>query len=504
MIKADWYKFRAKFSENPQSHFEWFCYLLFCKEFNKPIGILRYRNQAAVETNPVERDGESIGWQAKFYDTSLSNHTSELISTIDKAKKDYPNLSRLFFYTNQEWGQHKGQEPQGKIKAEEKAKDLKIELEWRTASFFESPFVAIENEVISQHFFTLNKSIFDLIKEQQTHSENILNEIQTSIAFDAQNIEINRSTDLEKLKKASEQVLILSGIAGVGKTALIKTYYEQSRETTPFYIFKATEFELRNINDLFVGLHFQDFIEAHSDENHKIIVIDSAEKLLDLKHTDPFKEFLSSLLKSIWKIIFTTRDNYLEDLNYQFFEIYKIAPLNINIQDLELEQLNALSDQYRFSLPTDEKLLSLIRNPFYLNEYLKFYKVDDETNYIDFKEKLWNKTITKSKPAREQCFLKIAFEKATQGQFFVRPVCEAQVLDNELRNDGILGYESPHGYFITHDIYEEWALERIIDIEFRKKTDNKAFFENIGISLPIRRAFRNWVSEILLLEDGKI
>lgn len=504
MIRPDWNKFKAKFSENPQSNFEWLCYLLFCKEFNKPVGILRFRNQTAIETDPVEKEEEIIGWQARFYDTSLSNHTSDLISTIEKAKRDYPKLSKLIFYTNQEWGQHKGQEPQGKIKIEEKAKDLSIDLDWRTASFFESPFVAIENEIISQHFFSLDKSILNLIQEQQIHSENILNEIQTCITFNNQTIEIDRSEDLENLKKASEQVLILSGVAGVGKTALIKNLYEQLKEEISFYIFKATEFELRNINELFTDVKFQDFIEAHKQENHKTIVIDSAEKLLDLKNTDPFKEFLSFLLQSNWKLIFTTRDNYLEDLNYQFFEIYRIAPFNINIQNLELKQLSAISDQYNFTLPKDERLLSLIRNPFYLNEYLKFHKEDEEINYIGFKEKLWNKIIKKSKPAREQCFLKIAFERANEGQFFIRPNCEAQILDNELKNDGIVGYESPHGYFITHDIYEEWALEKIIDIEFIKKADNGTFFDKIGSSLPIRRALRNWVSEKLLLEDREI
>jgi tRNA uridine 5-carbamoylmethylation protein Kti12 len=111
---------------------------------------------------------------------------------------------------------------------------------------------------------------------------------------------------LKKLKDASEHVLILSGVGGVGKTALIKKLYEQLNEKIPFYIFKATEFELTNINDLFTYLNFQDFVDAHKEDNHKIIVIDSAEKLLDLKNTDPFKEFLSSLIQSKWKLIFTT------------------------------------------------------------------------------------------------------------------------------------------------------------------------------------------------------
>ncbi|MFH1288979.1 MAG: ATP-binding protein, partial [bacterium] len=504
LIKPDWKKFKAKFSDNPQDNFEWFCYMLFCKEFSKASGIFRFKNQSAIETNPVEKEGKIIGWQAKFYDKALSDHKTDLINTLEKAKRDYPNITKLILYTNQEWGQNKGKESQGKKEIEEKSKTLGIELEWRTASFFESPFVSIDNEIIAKYFFSLDKSAFNLIKDQQTHTKNILNGIQTCIIFNGQNIKLDRSKDLEKIKTNLEQVLILSGGSGVGKTALIKEFYEQINKKTPFYIFKASEFELRNINDFFTGYNFQDFLEVHKDEDNKIIVIDSAEKLLDLNNSDPFKEILGILIQKKWIIIFTTRDNYLEDLNYQFFEIYRIAPLNINIQNLATEELNIVSEQYRFTLPADGKLLEFIKNPFYLSEYLKFYKENDEINYIDFKEKLWNKIIQKAKPAREQCFLSAALERANNGQFFINPNCESQILDNELKKDGILGYESPHGYFITHDIYEEWALEKIIEAGFKKKTDNKTFFQNIGSSLPVRRAFRKWVSEKLLLEDSEI
>ncbi len=503
MIKPDWNKFKAKFSENPQNNFEWLCYLLFCKEFNKPYGIFRYKNQSKIETNPIIKNKEVIGWQAKFYDTALSSHKDELINTIEKAKRDYPNITKLLFYTNQEWGQNKGQKPKGLKEIEERAKELSVNLEWRTTSFFECEFVSIENEDIAKHFFTLNKSIFDLIEEQKKHNENILNEIQTCITFKNQNIEIDRSDLCEQLKNKSHQIFILSGVGGVGKTAIIKNLYEQLQEIIPFYIFKATEFELRNINDLLKDSNFQNFVETHKEESNKIIVIDSAEKLLDLKNTNPFKEFLSSLIENSWKIIFTTRDNYLEDLNYEFFEIYNIAPLNINIQNLELKELNSISEKYCFSLPKDEKVLDLIKNPFYLNEYLKFNSDDDELDYTGFKNKLWNKNIKKSKPAREQCFLQIAFKRANEGQFFIIPNCESSILDGELTNDGILGYETA-GYFITHDIFEEWALEKIIENEFIKRENNQELFKEIGQSLPIRRSFRNWLSEKLLLEDEQI
>lgn len=504
MIKPNWDIFKAKFSENPQDNFEWFCYLLFCKEFNKNFGIFRYKNQSAIETDPIEIDGQIIGWQAKFYTTSLSANKSDLLDTIEKAKSDYPKISKIIFYSNQEWAQHKGKEPKGKRDVESKAEELSIELDWRTTSFFESSFVAVDNEYISRHFFSSDKSIFNLIEEQIIHSENILNEIQTNIIFNDQTIEIDRSDDLERLKKASSQVKILSGVGGVGKTALIKNYYEQIKGKFPFYIFKATEFELANINALFTDMSFQDFVNAHKDEEDNFAVIDSAEKLLDLKNTDTFKEFLSCLVKNRWNLIFTTRDNYLEDLNYQFFEIYQIAPLNISLSNLDLKDLDEISDRYNFSLPKDEKLLDLIKNPFYLGQFLKFYIEGEETSYIDFKNALWNKIIKKSMPTREQCFLSIAFERANEGQFFVRPDCESNILNNELTNDGILGHESPHGYFITHDIYEEWALEKIIETEFIKKDNNITFFDNIGDSLPIRRSFRKWVSEKLLLKDKDI
>lgn len=401
--------------------------MLFCYEFNKPFGILRYKNQSAIETEPIGKDGETIGWQAKFYDTTLSSHKDDLIRTIEKANRDYPGISRVIFYTNQEWAQSKGIEPQGKMEVEAKARELGIELDWRTASFFESPFVACDNEIISKHFFNLDKGVLDLIREQQKHTENILNEIETSILFNDQTIEIERSPIIEKLKNKPKRVLILSGIGGVGKTAVIKKFYEELKERAYFYIFKATEFEIRHINDLFVGFNFQDFIEIHKEASDKIVVIDSAEKLLDLRNTDPFKELLSILISNNWKIIFTTRNNFLEDLNYQFFEIYKIVPSNINIQNLELSDLYAISEKFNFSLPKDGKSLNLTTNPFYLNEYLRFYKKDEELSYLEFKETLWNKIIRKGKPAREQCFLKMAFERANQGQFFIKPKCESHI-----------------------------------------------------------------------------
>ncbi|WP_249535438.1 hypothetical protein, partial [Escherichia coli] len=79
-----------------------------------PAGIFRYKNQSGIETNPITKDNEIIGWQSKFYDTKLSDNKADLIEMIEKSKKAYPGLSKIIFYTNQEWGQgRKSHEPEG-------------------------------------------------------------------------------------------------------------------------------------------------------------------------------------------------------------------------------------------------------------------------------------------------------------------------------------------------------------------------------------------------------
>ena len=214
--------------------------MLFCQEFDKPAGIFRYKNQSGIETNSITTDGEIIGWLAKFYGTKLSDNKPELSGMIAKSKRDYPDLNKIIFYTNQEWGQgKKGGDPKVKKEVEQKAKESGVEIVWRTASFFESPLVTIENEKIAKHFFAPDKSIFDLLEEKQRHTENMLMEIQTNIGFKGKSIEIDRGELLERLLENlnEKQILVVSGVGGVGKTAVIKKLHENVKDSKFYLMF---------------------------------------------------------------------------------------------------------------------------------------------------------------------------------------------------------------------------------------------------------------------------
>jgi hypothetical protein len=521
MQEVNWNNFKAKFNGKEQKSFEELCYHLFCSEFDQNKGIFGYKNQTGIETDPIEKDGEMIGWQAKFFETRISTKKEKLKHSIEAAKRKNPNVNKILFYINQKFPESRKKnkkDPDYKIEIENYGKSKGVKIEWRVPTHFEFQLALDKNKNIAQHFFGHGKSIIDFITELNQHSESILMPIHSKIVFNGNEIKIDRSITLKNLKTALEKssLVILSGEGGTGKTAVIKDFYDQIKEIIPFFIFKASEFNISNINDLFKnygGFTLSDFIIEQQGTDKKYIVIDSAEKLSDIENREVFQEFLSSLLKNNWRIIFTTRHSYLDGLKWQFVEIYNLSFQVINIENIAKKELYLISSKRNFNLPQNERLLELLLNPFYLNEYLQNYRNLKETEtYSDFKNLLWNKKILNLSYRknnihleREKCFLEIAKTRANSGCFYVTvDNCDNEALIN-LESDEIIKHDSDNdGYFITHDIYEEWALDKIIERNFNKTEDYKCFFNSLGSSLFIRRAFRNWLSEQLLINQDEV
>ena len=293
-------------------------------------------------------------------------------------------------------------------------------------------------------------------------------------------------------------------------------YETHQKNTDPFFVFKAVEFNnLNHINQLFKNhgeFTLMNFREPHKECQNKYIVIDSAEKLSDIENQEPFKEFLQALITDGWKVIFTVRYSYLDDLKY-LLENYIKNISSYNTPLIKKDCLTKLANKYQFQISKNQKLLELLQTPFYLNEYLNMYpEMDRTTNYSKFKEIIWKKKIQNSSYKhsrihlrREQCFLEIAQKRADQGMFFVKVDNMDNTALQALGNDEILQYNNKAGgYFITHDIYEEWALDRIIEQAFCNKKGYQDFYQKMGSSLPIRRSFRQWISGKLFFNNQDI
>jgi hypothetical protein len=242
MIQTNWDIFSAKFSTNKETTFEWFAYLLFCREFNLPKGWFGFKNQSGIEKNPIEHERQVIGFQAKFYSTSLSDHKEDFIEMLVKAKRDYPNLTKILIYTNQLWGQahnkkeNKMASPRALVDIETKAKELNILLEWREASFFESEFVTLEHDDLSKYFFTEEPlqgwQRYDDWSNTKTNIEDeyfIDNDIKVITPQNKNNSELNVVDGIkairDKLSTTGTSVRLV-GLSGVGKTRFAQALFD--------------------------------------------------------------------------------------------------------------------------------------------------------------------------------------------------------------------------------------------------------------------------------------
>lgn len=511
----NWKAFEYKYDKKESWAFEQMSYYLFCAEFDNRIGLFRFKNQAGIETEPIEKEGRFYGFQAKYYTTSISTNKNDIIDAIQKAKNKNQQLNGLYLYINQELSESSTKEnkkPQYQLDIEKAAKEIYVDIEWRVPSHLELQLALPENQFIYDIYFNLGQSLGDLIEQIAIHNETILKAIQTEIPIDDnKEIKIDRSEIIETISKTSEDKknIIISGEGGCGKTALFKEFYKKNSTRKPICVFKAYELNVDHINDVFKfdnSYIFKQFIEAYQNDTSKIFVIDSAEKLAEISNNHVLIELINKLTENDWNIIFTTRYGYLNDLTFHIRENYKLPFEICDVPLIPINNLKSISQNYNFSLPENEKFLERLRNLFYLSEYIQQYSNIDKTGnlrtFIDllWKKKIQNNLIQKDNlhRLRESSIINIAKKRYETNKFYINGDDLPQTALFHLNQDEILGYSDVHdGYFITHDIYEEWTLDRIVSRSFSNRSSTEVFFVELGNSLPIRRAFRLWLSDQL-------
>ena len=509
----NWKIFDLKYDKQETWAFEQMSYLLFCSEFNNRIGLFRYKNQTGIETEPIEKDGKLYGFQAKYYTTSISGNKDDIIDSIKKAKSKNKRLNELLLYINQELSESttkSKKKPQYQLDIEKSAKEVGVDIQWRVPSHLELQLSLPENKYINDIFFNFEPNEEKLLDEISKHNENILQAIKTEISIGDNRIKIDRSSIVKKMAKASQNKknIIISGEGGCGKTAIFKEFYNSYFKKIPICIFKANELNVNHINDIFHFDHkytFAQFLNTYKDESVKIFVIDSAEKLAEIYNNDILTSLIQKLKESAWNIIFTTRYAYLNDLSFHIKENYQL-PFDLNdVSLISVEKLMSIAEEFKFSLPGNQKFLERLRNLFYLREYVQQYsKIDKQGSYKEFIDLLWKKRIQNIIQKdnlhleREKCIISIAKQRCETGRFYINADNLPQSAMFQLKQDEILGYDDTHnGYFITHDIYEEWTLDKIVSRSFSNCSNIREFFDDLGSSLPIRRAFRLWLSDHL-------
>ncbi|PWD87630.1 AVAST type 4 anti-phage nuclease Avs4 [Ignatzschineria cameli] len=516
----NWHAFSVKNNEKESWAFERLSYLLFCAEFDNRIGLFRYKNQTGIETEPLKKDNQYYGFQAKYYKTPISKNTHDIIDSIRKAKNTNPHLQNIYLYLNQELSESndkKKKKPKYQLDVEESAKRLGVTIHWRVPSHFELQLSLPENQYLVDIFFNLEPNDSDFIFEINKHNDQILRAIQTEIPYGKEKIKIDRTTILEELKAdfQNQKNIIISGEGGSGKTAILKEFYNLHCKNMPICVFKANELNVSHINEIFHfdnKFTFTQFLNIFKDEAIKVFVIDSAEKLAEIPNNYVLIALIQQLKENGWSIFFTTRYSYLNDLVFHVKENYQLFCEVRDVPLMPTEYLHGLSNKFQFTLPENLNFIERLRNLFYLSEYIQQNAhIDKNGNFKEFVNLLWKKRIQNNSVQtnnlhleREKCMVSIARQRCDTGLFFINPDNLSQTALFNLRQDEIITYDEAHdGYFITHDIYEEWALEKIISRYYSNYLEVKQFFDELGSSLSMRRAFRLWLAECLLEESNQ-
>ena len=338
---VDWAQFNVKNEGKESKAFEEMIYLLFCEKYDKKEGIFGYFNQRGIEKRPIKVDDECIGFQAKFYETKLSDHTSDLKESIRLAKRDNPDLSKIEFYINKEYGQGRkngDNRPDEQIKVENYAKSKGVKIEWYLKSRFDVILFQPENQRIHDKFFGKEKSFLDYIEELIIYSNSLFENIKDNLTLNENVIKINRDSYINEIdEKISENdCLLINGTPGCGKSALAKEYLK--RKDSPILMFKPEDFDVDNIQFFFnrFNLSLNDFREFFNDFDEKFILIDSAELIGTLKNQIVINEFLKLMIQDSWKIIFTSRINYSNSLKLNLKVNFNFKVDEINVKELSL------------------------------------------------------------------------------------------------------------------------------------------------------------------------
>jgi hypothetical protein len=358
------------------------------------------------------------------------------------------------------------------------------------------------NELAYNVFFNLQSNLNYLQEDIDKSNAIKLKGIWTDFHFQEQVIHIDRSNEVGKLSEliVNDRNVLISGESGSGKSAVIKEYFEKykNNENFSFFYINAGELETKSVNDIFNIEHsytlaeFRDYFKAF---NHKILIIDSSEKLLEISNRTPMLLLLEELRNEGWLFIFTCKSYIVKDLLQTIQNDLKISVSVLNVSNLTKEVLLKLSDNYQISLPKSQKLSEQLQVPFYLARYCEV-ESSEISDIIAFKELVWNQKVRgdgnkADRLKHENCLLDIAKKSLDS---YIVPSTDIDVESAVYLEKEEILKEYPHrGFYIRHDIYVDWSLDYIIDNDFTDKQCIKAKLQEVNPNILYVNAFKRWL-----------
>lgn len=504
-----WQNFEAKYSENPQGAFESLCRTLFRKRYGIGETLPYYYNNAGNETVPIESNGDVVGFQAKYFsgETLDDNHIRQIKHSIERAHAHYPKQNKIIIYTNLLFGNPpEGKEMTARQKdVEDIAKANAMSIEWIMGANILD--LVAQDELIYNLFFNQDIDLIHLDEYIKNANRLYERSIKGAVIANGQKLTIDRGNEISQLEGllGNRKNVVLQGESGSGKSAVIKSYCDKHTDFPVIWL-NAGQFDTDDVNALFhleKSFTLGQVRQFYKECSPKLIIIDSAEKLLDIRNKMPLTLFVGSMMQDNWQFVFTARKSSIEQLSKLLRETFEINTEALDVPALTDEVLDAFLNNNKIVKPADDKLYELIHNLFYLARYTEIAS-DEQLTVGDYRNRVWEVKMRGSdqysfaqQEQRVQCLLDMAKRKLqTEGFYFKVDGLNAEAIGSLLRDD-IVCRDPLRGYCFAHDIYQEWAMDYHVDSIWDACQNAEAFIREIGGSLSSVNTFRRWYARAI-------
>lgn len=348
--------------------------------------------------------------------------------------------------------------------------------------------------------------------------------IYEGIRHSIRDVHITRNNEMARLEQLFLEggVILVSGDRGTGKSALVKYFLNQRlKDCVPFYL-RAEDLDKPGLAQVFRSIGLESTIGQIAGHlaliTNKVLVIESIERVLELKDASAFQQLLLFIQKSGgWTVIATGRSYSMQQLTFTYLQPSDINFQTISIGGFTAEQISELCEKMPTLAPlfNNPSISTIMHVPFFADLAVRaqansqnFSDTDSES---EFRSRIWNSVIARNDrrgdgmpDRREKTFVEISKKRAKRMVFGVPAKdFDAGALEQLEADDLILrvqnSYVSP-----SHDVFEDWALDKFIDQEYEEHADSASDFLNaIGSEPAINRGFRLWMLR-RLREDAVI
>lgn len=337
---------------------------------------------------------------------------------------------------------------------------------------------------------------------------------------------ISRDGLASKVREAlrSTRVAIVTGPAGVGKSAVASEGFEQLQAHHFAFAFRAEEFATAHLDitlqQASLPITAEHLVGILAGQGAKIILIESVERLLEKDTRDAFADLLALVRNDpSWQLILTCREYSLDTVRSSFLD-YVDIPYNVIdiplLADPELGQaIEALPILRRPA--SNPQLRQLFRNPYVLDKAASMSWPEDAPLPADeraFRQKFLGEIVRAEQNAgegmpqrRSETLAEIALRRARALDAYAPTAgLDAAALESLHQRDLIAYPEGTQALAApAHDVLEDWAiLQWIEDRSLSHGAAFVAFIEELGPHPAIRRSYRKWLGELLVCDLSRV